>query len=221
MFKYASMAGAVSVSALLVSSAASAGFYSIGDGVAESSIGVNFASGPSQAVYLNTFSLGGGDTAINRVSIAFSIPGQTNLLGQGFTAVLYSDANGGTPWDGTLVWSSSGTITSLATFIDIAVPNVNVAGNFAVGFLFSAPPNASLFPAGFDTTAPVADRSYVGYTTGTINLNNLSGSLPAGQFGTIESFGFGGNWTITANGIPAPGALALLGVAGLVGRRRR
>lgn len=221
MIKNASLAGVVAVSALLVSSAASADFYSIGDGVAESAIGVNFPGSPSQAVYLNTFSLGGGDTAINQVSIAFSIADQTNLIGQGFTAVLYSDANGGTPWDGTLVWSSSGTITSLATFIDIAVPNVNVAGNFAVGFFFTGTPGSSFFPAGWDDTAPVADRSYAGFTAGTLNLNDLSGSLPAGQFGTIESFGFPGNWTITASGIPAPGAFALLGVAGLIGRRRR
>jgi MYXO-CTERM domain-containing protein len=187
--------------------------------VAENAVGVNDNASSLQAVYLNTFSLTGSDTAINQVSIAFSIPSQTNLLGLGFTAVLYSDANGGTPWDGTLVWSASGTISSLATFIDIAVPDVAVAGNFAVGFLFTAPAGGALFPAGLDHTAPVSNRSYAGFAT-SVDINDLS-SLPAGQFGTIESFGLPGNWTITANGVPAPGAVALLGIAGLVGRRRR
>lgn len=219
MFSVASTSGAVS--ALLVSLTASAGLYQVGDGVANGAIGVNFQTLSSQAVYLNTFSLSGGDTAIDQVSIAFGVPSETNLLGLSFTAVLYSDANGGTPWDGTLVWSSTGTITALATYINLAVPDVVVAGSFAVGFAFDAPPNAGLFPAGWDNNDPVADRSYVGYTVEALDLNDLSGSLPAGQFGTIESFSFPGNWTITASGIPAPGALALLGLAGLIGRRRR
>ena len=221
MCKYVSLAGAVAVSALMASSTASASFYIIGDGIAEATIGVT-GSSASQAVYLNTFSLSGGDTAINQVSIAFGTSSETNLIGQSYTAVIYSDANGGTPWDGTLVWSSAGTITSLATFVDIAVPNVSVAGNFAVGFFFASPAGINFFPAGLDTTAPVSNRSYAGFTAGTaIDLNNLSGSIPAGQRGTIEAFGLPGNWTITANGIPAPGAAALLGIAGVAGRRRR
>lgn len=217
MTKCTSLASAVAASALLVSVSASADLYSIGDGVADTAIGVNSLSW--QTVYLNTFSLTGSDTAINQISIAFSVPSQTNLIGQGFTAVIYSDANGGTPWDGTLVWSSAGTISSVATFIDIAVPDVAVAGNFAVGFLFTTPAGGNFFPAGLDQTAPVSNRSYAGFNA-TVDLNNLSG-IPSGQRGAIEAFGFPGNWTITASGIPAPGALALLGVAGLVGRRRR
>ena len=217
MTKCTSLASAVAASALLVSVSASADLYSIGDGVADTSIGVTSPSW--QTVYLNTFSLTGSDTAINQISIAFSVPSQTNLIGQGFTAVIYSDANGGTPWDGTLVWSSAGTISSVATFIDIAVPDVAVAGNFAVGFLFTTPAGGNFFPAGLDQTAPVSNRSYAGFNA-TVDLNNLSG-IPSGQRGAIEAFGFPGNWTITASGIPAPGALALLGVAGLVGRRRR
>jgi MYXO-CTERM domain-containing protein len=219
MSKHTSLVSAVAASALLVSGVAFADFYSIGDGVADSAVGVNDPATSLQAVYLNTFSLTGSDTAINQISIAFGISSLTNLVGQSFTAVIYSDANGGTPWDGTLVWSSAGTISSVATFIDIAVPDVAVAGNFAVGFLFTSPAGGSFFPAGWDTTAPVSNRSYAAFGA-TVDINNLS-SVPAGQFGTIESFGLPGNWTITANGVPAPGAVALLGIAGLVGRRRR
>jgi hypothetical protein len=218
MSKCASLAGAVVVSALLVSGTASAALYSISDGVAENGIGVNTTTS-IQAVYLNTFSLTGSDTAINQVSIAFGNSGTPNLIGQAFTAVIYSDANGGTPWDGTLVWSGSGTISSIGAYIDIAVPDVAVAGNFAVGFLFTSPAGGQFFPAGLDQSAPISNRSYAGFNA-TIDLNNLSG-IPSGQRGAIEAFGFPGNWTITASGIPAPGALALLGVARLVGRRRR
>jgi len=210
------LAGAIAVSALLVGTSASADLYSIGDGVAENSVGVN--SPGFQTVYLNTFSLTGTDTAVNQISIAFGVPTETNLIGQSFTAVLYSDANGGTPWDGTLVWSSVGTITSIANFINIAVPDVAVAGNFAVGFLFTSPVG-SFFPAGLDQTAPVSNRSFAGFNS-SVDINNLS-AIPSGNRGAIEQFGLPGNWTITASGIPAPGAFALLGVAGLIGRRRR
>jgi len=212
------LAGAAAVSALLVGTSASADLYSIGDGVAEDAIGVNTPG--FQTVYLNTFSLTGTDTSINQIGIAFGFPSSgTSLIGQSFTAVLYSDANGGTPWDGTLVWSSVGTITSVATYINIAVPDVAVAGNFAVGFLFTTPATGLFFPAGLDETAPVSNRSFVGFNS-SVDINNLS-AIPSNRRDTIEAFGFPGNWTITANGIPAPGALALLGVAGLIGRRRR
>jgi MYXO-CTERM domain-containing protein len=94
-----------------------------------------------------------------------------------------------------------------------------VAGNFAVGFFFSTPAGVSFFPAGWDTTAPVANRSFAGFNS-SVDINDLS-AIPAGSRGAIEEFGLPGNWTITANGVPAPGAIALLGVAGLIGRRRR
>jgi len=219
MSKHTSLVSAVAASALLVSGVASADFYIIGDGVADSAVGVNDPATSLQAVYLNTFSLTGSDTAINQISIAFGISSLTNLVGQSFTAVIYSDANGGTPWDGTLVWSSAGTISSVATFIDIAVPDVAVAGNFAVGFLFTSPAGGSFFPAGWDTTAPVSNRSYAAFGA-TVDINDLR-SVPSSQRGAIEQFGLPGNWTITASGVPAPGAVALLGAAGMVGRRRR
>ncbi|MBX3323254.1 MAG: PEP-CTERM sorting domain-containing protein [Phycisphaeraceae bacterium] len=40
-------------------------------------------------------------------------------------------------------------------------------------------------------------------------------------WGVIDSFGFPGNWMIRANAVPAPGALALLGLGGLATVRRR
>ena len=44
---------------------------------------------------------------------------------------------------------------------------------------------------------------------------------PPGPFGgLIDDFGLPGTWVIRAN-VPAPGAICLLGLAGLAGRRRR
>ena len=204
---------------------AEAGLYSIDDGIADGAVGANYSGATNQAAFLNTFSLVGGDSAINKISIKFGLaPGPSNnLLGLSFTALIYSDANGGTPWDGSLVWTGSGTISSVSsTFVDIAVPDVGVASNFAVGFLFNAPSGGLYYPAGFDTSAPLAGRSYVAITeaNGTLDLNDL-GAAP--NRGAVESFGaeFAGNFMIRANAVPAPGAIAFLGIAGLARRRRR
>jgi hypothetical protein len=202
-----------------------ASVYAIDNGGGGTSValGVSYSNATNQAVFLNTFSLAGGDTAINQISISFGLPGLSELLRLGFTAQIYSDANGGTPWGGTIVWSGSGTITSLSdTLVDVAVPDTGVASSFAVGFLFTALSNGLYYPAAVDLSAPLAGRSYVAFTgpDGTLDLNNL-GAAP--NIGAVEPFpgGFNGNFMIRANGIPAPGAFALLGLAGLARRRRR
>ena len=62
-------------------------------------------------------------------------------------------------------------------------------------------------------------------------LKNSAGRNPGGGFGVgfdwfeagpvFGAIDWGGAITITGKNVPAPGALALLGMAGLVGRRRR
>ena len=203
---------------------ASADLYSLDDGTAWATYGVNFPGRTSQTVYLNTFTLAPGDTAINKIQIAFGMPfGTENLLGLGFTALLYSDSNGGTPWDATLVWSGAGTISSLANnFVEVAVPDVGVAGSFAVGFLFTTPADGQQYhPASADISSQVANRSYFAYSApdGTLDLNDLTGT--AQSVGTFEIGGYIPNLMIRANGVPAPGAVALLGILGLLSRHRR
>jgi hypothetical protein len=52
-----------------------------------------------------------------------------------------------------------------------------------------------------DTNAPtLAGRSWHGYAVG-LNEADLP-SIPARQFGTIESLGQSGNWIVRANGTP-------------------
>ena len=60
-------------------------------------------------------------------------------------------------------------------------------------------------------------------TTGT-QVENFSGTLAAGTYGMYTHFGLGQNTplnTFATFSIPAPGAVALLGAAGLIGARRR
>ena len=59
--------------------------------------------------------------------------------------------------------------------------------------------------------------------TGT-QVDNFSGTLAAGTYGMFATFGIQQNTslsTFATFSIPAPGAVALLGAAGLVGSRRR
>ncbi len=206
---------------------ASAVGYSIDDGTAEDSVGVN--PGPAQSVFLNTFSLTGGDTVIDQISIAYGTPAglDPSMDGLPVTILLYSDPTGGTPWDSTLVWSLNTTIAGQGTntFQNYAVPNIAVGTNFAVGFLFDTAATPNRFPAAFDQSAPnFSGRSFAGFDTpaNSVNINDLAGSIPAGNRAAIEAFGLVGNWLIRANGaVPTPGAASLLGLAGLAGLRRR
>jgi len=61
--------------------------------------------------------------------------------------------------------------------------------NFFVGFLVTH--NAGQFPAAFDESAPIPNRSWIDLTS---DINDLSASAP------IESFGLVGNWLIRAEG---------------------
>jgi MYXO-CTERM domain-containing protein len=201
--------------------------YSIDDGTAENSIGI--AAGHS-GVWLNTFSLTGGDTVIDQISIAYGTPVAATpgaINGQAVTILLYSDPTGGDPTDGTLVWSLNTTIAGADTnsFQNYAVPNIAVGTNYAVGFLFNTA--VAAFPAATDQTAPIfSGRSYAGFVqpfSPGINPANLA-AIPAGQRGFIEALApsLAGNWLIRANGaVPTPGAVSVLGLAGLAGLRRR
>ena len=84
------------------------------------------------------------------------------------------------------VISQQGTDTFITTTIP---PTMVTTANFFVGFLITA--NVGQFPAAFDETAPLPNRSWVAETS---NINNLSGAAP------IESFGLVGNWLIRAEG---------------------
>ncbi len=216
----------------LAGAVASAASYQLDDGTAENSIGLN-STATWDSVWLQTYSLTGGDTVIDQISIGYGFAGATggqNLNGRNVTILLYSDATGADPWDATLVWSLNTTIANFNTSVlnTYAVPNVAVGTNFVVGFQFTQTQAFAAFPAGIDQTDPdLPLRSYAGFTspaTSAINPSNLAGTIPASNRGAIEQFGatLAGNWMIRARGnIPTPGAAALLGVAGLAGLRRR
>ena len=166
--------------------------YVIDDGTAEDSIGLT-AGGTF--VSCNEFPVTGGNNVITSISIAWGTPlfPDPTLNGLSYTAVLWSDPNGdGSPTDAVVLAMAPGVISSAGTdtFITTTIPPTMVTtANFFVGFLITH--NAGQFPAAFDETAPIPNRSWIDLTS---SINDLSGSAP------IESFGLVGNWMIRAEG---------------------
>ena len=182
--------------------------YMIDDGTAEDSIGLT-AGG--SFISLNSFQVTGGLNMITDIQIAWGTPAfpDPSLNGLPYVAYLWS-GTGPSPSSGTTllgsvpgVISSAGTDTFLTS--TFATP-INVGANGAWFFVgFAVTHSAGQFPAAFDETSPISNRSY-------INLggdpNNLSGAAP------IESFGLVGNWLIRADAtaIPEPSSWAMIGL---------
>jgi hypothetical protein len=166
--------------------------YMIDDGTAEDSIGLT-AGGTF--VSCNSFPVTGGNNVITSISIAWGTPAfpDPTLNGLAYTAVLWSDPNGdGSPTDAVVLAQAPGVISAAGTdtFITTAIPPTMVTtANFFVGFLITH--TAGQFPAAFDESAPIPNRSWIDLTS---NINDLSGAAP------IESFGLVGNWLIRADG---------------------
>ena len=166
--------------------------YQIDDGTAEDSIGLT--SGGNLLV-LNSFPVSGGNNVITSISIAWGTPAfpDPSLNGLPYTAVLWSDPNGdGSPTDAVVLAQVNGVIASAGTdtFITTPIsPTMVTTTNFFIGFVMAQ--TAGQFPAAFDESAPIPNRSWVSIGG---NINNLSDAV------TIESVGLVGNWLIRADG---------------------
>jgi len=221
---------ACALSAVMVSFAQSAHAItlSIDDGTAEESIGI---TGGGDILWLNSFTAQPDSQVVTGISLTWgnSFNAGNNGIANGdpTTVYLYGDPdNDGNPDDATLVQSIDTTIqnvdTDIFTTIDFAPATFNVGDVFFVGASFSQ--NSSFFVASLDETDPdLPDRSFVAGTTtvGDLDTANLSNNQ---LFGTIESFGFPGNWLVRAEAEPVPFeaettlGLAILG--GYVGFRK-
>jgi hypothetical protein len=189
--------------------------YSIDDGTAEDSVGL---TNGGNLLCLNEFTVTGGNNIINSISIAWGTPAfpDPTLNGLAFTAVLWNDPNNdGSPTDATVLATVNGVVADAGTntfHISLIAPTTVGTNNFFVGFVINHLPGQ--FPAAFDESNPLPNRSWVSVGG---NINNLSDAI------TIESAGLVGNWMVRADAVPEPSTYALvgLGLAGIVFLGRR
>ena len=191
--------------------------YTLDDGTAEDSVGLT--SGGS-FISMNSFAVIPGNNTITSISIAWGTPvfPDPTLNGLSYTAVLWSDPNGdGSPTDAVVLATAPGVIAlqGTNTFItSIIAPTTVLTPNFFVGYVITH--SAGQFPASFDETAPLPNRSFIAQSS---DPNNLTG---VGAIEVVTGGALVGNWMIRADAIPEPSTYMLtgLGLLALFGARK-
>lgn len=205
--------------------------YQLDDGTAEDSIGINNGG---DLIALNQFFVTPGKDMIMSVSIAWGSPNfpDPSLNSLAYTAAIWSDPNDdGNPSDAVLLGTAPGVISNAGTNtfnVSIFSTCIQIPTNsFFVGFIITQ--GAGQFPAAFDETSPLSNRSFI---TGSSNpgmgdIVNLTGPNNNLPLNAVENYGFAGNWLIRADACaavpePASTTLGLLGgIAVFIGCRRK
>lgn len=195
--------------------------YMLDDGTGETNLGWS-ATAPGAIVSLNEFTVQAGFDVLTGISIA---PGTNPAGSLGITLLVFSgDAANAGP--GNLLHQQDVTLTGSASdqFQKFSVPNVNL-GNVGDTFLmgFYAFSDQTQFPHRIDTTTPQGMSWVSGAPNAFDPADPNAGASGAGgiPLSNLSGFSFNGNFMIRGNAIPAPGALALLGLGGLIAARRR
>lgn len=190
------VAGAAGMAAF-PSQATAASLYAVDDGSSENSIG--FPAGGDIA-WFNAFTVLPGQEVITNIILAWGSVAD----GTAASVHLWSDPNNdGNPNDAVLLQSQSTTVTSpnTDTFVTVDIPDTTlmVGDTFFVGAFASSP--TGFFPAAIDQTTS-AGQSWVAGSSivGSVDLSSLS---TASLLGTIDSFGFPGNWLVRAEATAA------------------
>ncbi len=173
--------------------------YSISDGVAELSLGID----PGETmIWMNTFPVDPAGQYIDIIKVAYGkVGGPTPLNGQPVTILLYEDINGGSPQDAVLKWSFNTTVANSNTNVlnTYRVPALLIHGNLVAAALYKNTNPIRVYIGALDTTPPtLAERSYTGYAI-SLDPANL-GAIPPSQWGPVENLGVTGNLRIEAHG---------------------
>jgi hypothetical protein len=195
--------------------------YAADDGTAETAIGL---SNGGVLAAINHFAVTGGNNLITSVDVSWGAGGGTGVVpNMPFNIYVWANNGPGTNPTGsnsTLLFSASALIDGSNidnnTFQSVAVPNIAVGASFFVGM--SIAHAAGVYPIGVDLSDPILLGTSWGAGGDSFDPNNVN--FAGGGSLDLAAVGFG-NVMIRANAIPAPGAAALLGLAGLVATRRR
>jgi len=206
----AKLTGLAGIAMLAMASAAGAQSFS-NSGAISLPAGVPGTTSGNAGPYPSTIlvsGMGAGpwDVDITLNSISHTFPGDFDALlvaPDGTNIIFMSDIGGGTD-----------IVNINLTFSDgaAAPPAILVSGTFA-------PTNGT----GTDTFSAPAPAASANTSLNALGLGNVNGtwSLYINDDAGGDSGSIAQGWTITFTAVPAPGALALLGLAGLVGSRRR
>lgn len=199
--------------------------YSLDTGTATATIGDD-AEPLWSAVFLNHFTATAASPIITSVSAVFGSGVSLSFVSttDPVTFVIWNDPNGdGNPNDATVLSQASATLQVIddgVTFVsqNLGPAFMSVGQSFFVGVYFQGY-GVNKFPMG--VSGGVTD-SWVSYNnTGSVDLNDLDGSLAFGELDVLVGAGLVA--MIRAEGIPEPTAftLAFLGCAVPLLRRRR
>ena len=177
--------------------------YMIDDGGNEDNVGL---TGGGQFLWLNRFDVLPANQPVGIVQVQVfwdpTAPAPP-VSGNAVSLEIYSDTDADPANGATHLYTENTVVAQVGTSFDlfnmtvppqIAAPAVNLL----VGVVNRwDPATGDSFPAAIDQTA-LAVRSWVGLYTG--NNPPTPPPVPAPTFGTIDSFGFPGNWLVRAVG---------------------
>lgn len=174
----------------------------VDDGVAENNIGIG---GTWEFIYLNRFTPAAGEFPFTLDQIQVYFNGGTTFVNVGDDILLavYENTSGNAdPAVGSnLLATFPATVLSLNAWnvYNLATPvALNGPGDVLIGVIALEVPGTSYFPAAIDMTASQV-RSWAGWWL-TTPPPNPPALPPTDSWGTIDSFGFPGNWMIRGYG---------------------
>ena len=191
----------------------------VDDGVLENSIGLNSTSSATQFLWFNRFTPNAADYPfdLTQIWVMFEATANSNVnVGDAIELDVYTDADGDPNTGATFMASFNVTVqaadgTTWSVYqLTPPVTLTGPSGDVLIGAVDRAVESgvtAPTWPAALDTTATQA-RSWVASYSETDPP--APPTIPSnGLFGTIDSFGFPGNWLVRGYGVKAPSAVSV------------
>jgi len=188
--------------------------YKLDDGAGSLNLGPSFAC---EFMWGNVFDVQPGAQTITTISVAFGTLGAPEQ--RPVRVYLYQMVTANDPRDAVLVATATGLsgLPRTNTFLNFQIPPTAVHGQFFAAVSMEVFGNATVIPARYDRDGALnAGRSW--FFGADSYLDMPLGDAPFS--GSMNSNFIQGVFMVRAEGIPAPGTVALL-LGGMVAMRRR